>query len=156
MYYEINISKLRKGDSTVYEHFFATAERSISDKFKLRMVLSSLKEIYKEPEFKFSVSEKHISSQKLYINDIMRENIHFHRNDGYAQLYAADSQKIILEKMFKYDKELIIGIVKMWNDGDNLVGILNFLNENKEFISDKQITELYNALIKWDNERLKF
>lgn len=49
MYYEINVSKLNP-DTGRYEHYFATAERSITNMFKLQTVVDDLKNRFSESE----------------------------------------------------------------------------------------------------------
>ncbi len=53
MYYEINVSKLNS--KIEYEHFFATSERSIRSKEKLKEVHTQLKSAFPAPEYKISV-----------------------------------------------------------------------------------------------------
>ena len=49
MYYEINVSKLNPNTGR-YEHYFATAERSITNMFKLQTVVDDLKNRFPESE----------------------------------------------------------------------------------------------------------
>lgn len=42
MYYEINVAKLNP-DTGRYEHYFATAERSITNMFKLQKIVDDFK-----------------------------------------------------------------------------------------------------------------
>ena len=42
MYYEINVSKLNPNTGK-YEHYFATAERSITNMFKLEKIINDFK-----------------------------------------------------------------------------------------------------------------
>ena len=42
MYYEINVAKLNP-DTGRYEHYFATAERSITNMFKLEKIVNDFK-----------------------------------------------------------------------------------------------------------------
>ena len=58
MYYEINIAKLNKriGANGRYEHYFATAERSITSKEQLKSVYAELRKAFPEPEFKINVT----------------------------------------------------------------------------------------------------
>lgn len=42
MYYEINVAKLNP-DTGRYEHYFATAERSITNMFKLESIINDFK-----------------------------------------------------------------------------------------------------------------
>ena len=42
MYYEINVSKFNP-DTGRYEHYFATAERSITNMFKLQKIVDDFK-----------------------------------------------------------------------------------------------------------------
>ncbi len=58
MYYEINVAKQtqqRPGESP-YTHFFATAPRSITDKYHLKQVLDSFKGKFPKPFYKISVT----------------------------------------------------------------------------------------------------
>lgn len=54
MYYEINIAK--RNDKGDYMHHFATAERSITNKSKLKVVLADLMKVFTTPEYNISVS----------------------------------------------------------------------------------------------------
>ena len=49
MYYEINVSKLNP-DTGRYEHYFATAERSITNMFKLQTAVDDFKNRFPESE----------------------------------------------------------------------------------------------------------
>ena len=49
MYYEINVSKLNP-DTGRYEHYFATAERSITNMFKLQKIVDDFKIKFSEEE----------------------------------------------------------------------------------------------------------
>lgn len=49
MYYEINVSKLNP-ETGRYEHYFATAERSITNMFKFQTVVDDLKNRFPESE----------------------------------------------------------------------------------------------------------
>lgn len=54
MYYEINVAKKNeKGD---YEHYFATAKRSITTKTRLKIIVTDFMEKFPEPEFSISVA----------------------------------------------------------------------------------------------------
>jgi hypothetical protein len=59
MSYEINVSKLEqsyhsRGKS--YRHFFATAERSIDSKERLKEIYNELKNAFPEPEYNITIS----------------------------------------------------------------------------------------------------
>lgn len=58
MYYEINVAKQNKkiGANGRYDHYFATAERSITDKQTLKKVYADLKKAFPEPDFKIEVT----------------------------------------------------------------------------------------------------
>jgi hypothetical protein len=58
MYYEINISRLTKSKALPYEHYFATAERSITTMEKLKRVYNDFKIVFPEPMFKITVTYK--------------------------------------------------------------------------------------------------
>ncbi len=59
MSYEINISKKTINHSGIgYNHFFATAERSINDSNKLKEVYAELSKAFPMPEYKISIWEK--------------------------------------------------------------------------------------------------
>jgi hypothetical protein len=57
MYYEINIAKQNKtiGANGRYEHYFATADRSITDRIRMEKVYADIKKAFPEPDFKISV-----------------------------------------------------------------------------------------------------
>ena len=50
MYYEINISKLDEKTGR-YHHFFATSERSCTNPWDFKKVLSAMKERFLAPEY---------------------------------------------------------------------------------------------------------
>jgi len=58
MYYEINVSKLVKRSGVVerYEHYFATAERSITSTKELKVIYDHFVELFPEPEFNLTVT----------------------------------------------------------------------------------------------------
>lgn len=62
MYYEVNVTRMRDGDEIKkysqqrYEHWFATAARSIQDKQKASQVYQDMIKRFPEPKFKITVS----------------------------------------------------------------------------------------------------
>lgn len=59
MYYEINVSKLTKraGIGERYEHYFATAKRSITFYEDACEMLKEFQKIFPAPEFNITISE---------------------------------------------------------------------------------------------------
>lgn len=55
MYYEINVAKqMKQIGGLTYSHFFATAPRSITNKFQLKQVLDIFKGQFPEPHYKIT------------------------------------------------------------------------------------------------------
>jgi hypothetical protein len=55
MYYEINVSK-RKTGHYPYQHYFATAERSITTLDELKDIAKHFSTLFPEPEYKMSIA----------------------------------------------------------------------------------------------------
>ena len=55
MYYEINVSKLNEKTGR-YHHFFATSERSCTNPWDFKKVLTAIREKFLEPEYHISAT----------------------------------------------------------------------------------------------------
>lgn len=58
MYYEINVAKNGR-------HFFATAQRSITDEKHLRDVYNSFRETFKKPDYKITVTKYNLEGRGI-------------------------------------------------------------------------------------------
>lgn len=70
MYYEINIAKKTGKKFPEYEHYFATAERSITSMKKLNEVYNVLKKAFPEPEFRMSATQWEKKGRGIAENEI--------------------------------------------------------------------------------------
>lgn len=79
MHYEINVSKLDDGNFNhghkTYRHFFATAERSITTKVSLKLVLTELMKVFKMPEYKISVSREEKVGNIINVEEILLDKV---------------------------------------------------------------------------------
>lgn len=59
MYYEINVAKKvnRAGQPERYEHYFATAPRSITYSEKALLMLKEFQRLFPEPEYNITIKE---------------------------------------------------------------------------------------------------
>lgn len=75
MYYEINVSKKREisGRTPQYAHYFATAERSITDTETLKVVVKHFLEIFPKPEYQISVSLDEQRRKGIDIDKLLSE-----------------------------------------------------------------------------------
>ena len=56
MYYEINVAK-KKTENGRYEHYFATAPRSITYSEKALLMLKEFQRLFPEPEYNITIKE---------------------------------------------------------------------------------------------------
>lgn len=72
MYYEINVAKLNKSRAIAYPyvHFFATAERSITNRDHLKKVYNEIAKAFPSPEYEITVSKYETIGENIDMNDI--------------------------------------------------------------------------------------
>lgn len=102
MYYEINVSKLRKNGQ--YVHYFATAERSLTEKQEAIKALHDFRKRFPKPEFKITFSrwekqgngyndiEKYLTENDPVYKEF-KDNVLKHVKEYY--MHQPDSRKII-------------------------------------------------------------
>ena len=77
MYYEINVAKLSEKDllgSKHYDHFFATAERSITSDHHLKEVLRHFVILFPSPAFEISVFQYKLYRDEIDLKELVKSN----------------------------------------------------------------------------------
>jgi hypothetical protein len=78
MYYEINVAKLSTAKTGYavgkYVHFFATSNRSITDKETLKEVYVELKKAFPEPQYNMTVAYCSETKEGIDIDELLKEN----------------------------------------------------------------------------------
>jgi hypothetical protein len=79
MYYEINVAKLGKDGH--YFHYFATAERSVTDIEKLKNLMKGFLLAFPKPEFEISVIEYQTVGKGIDLEEIFPTKKYLHSKD---------------------------------------------------------------------------